>query len=233
MGMQRSQRTPSTPGARPAAVEMHGESGWRRGCRCDLCRTAHAAACREWRRSTTLRSWSPALRSRLLTHLAEGVELTTAASAVAATVQSVHALAGIDPQFARDLDAALMAGRKPDLAHGTESAYRHGRCRCPECRTAHQHSPKPRSVDPIVQRYRNGVKTAVLAAELGVSAVTVRSYLRSAGVTQPRGTPMGDHVQCLECGLWYEVLARHLRYVHAMTTRQYQARHDAAILRPT
>ncbi|MFC8454405.1 hypothetical protein [Kitasatospora sp. NPDC057223] len=44
-----------------------------------------------------------------------------------------------DETWHRDIDAALPTGRNPDLAHGTEGAWKGG-CRCPDCRTAH-HGP--------------------------------------------------------------------------------------------
>ncbi|MBW1597247.1 hypothetical protein [Streptomyces sp. JJ38] len=36
-----------------------------------------------------------------------------------------------------------MAGRDPELAHGSKSAYRFGHCRCPECREAKAAPPLP------------------------------------------------------------------------------------------
>ena len=48
----------------------------------------------------------------------------------------VHRYRAYDPQWAIDVDQALMDGRDPNVPHGTANGYRWHKCRCPECRTA-------------------------------------------------------------------------------------------------
>jgi hypothetical protein len=51
------------------------------------------------------------------------------------TTQKVASAITRDPALRLELDAALMAGRDPEVEHGRRLAYRRG-CWCPECRRA-------------------------------------------------------------------------------------------------
>jgi hypothetical protein len=68
-----------------------------------------------------------------------GATYQDALSAHALSANAVNGRRRTDPEFAARLDDALMQGRAPQSAgyqHGTIGAYRHGGCRCPECREA-------------------------------------------------------------------------------------------------
>ncbi|MDT0476225.1 helix-turn-helix domain-containing protein [Streptomyces sp. DSM 41014] len=76
-----------------------------------------------------------AAQQRLLELLAAGRPLTRACEDVGVAAARVHALAHLDARWSRRLDDALLAGRDPDLPHGTPRGYSLG-CRCPQCRRA-------------------------------------------------------------------------------------------------
>lgn len=77
------------------------------------------------------------LRETILNRLAAGERLPEVAQDLGTTPQAVWGAARVWPWWRHALDEALMAGRPPDVEHGTTQAYRHGGCRCPECREAH------------------------------------------------------------------------------------------------
>ncbi|MFC8458623.1 hypothetical protein ACFUJ0_17490 [Streptomyces sp. NPDC057242] len=76
-------------------------------------------------------------RADLLRRLAAGEHLTDACRALGLSVHRVYGFRRYDGAWGEQLDAALTAGRDSEFAHGTEAAYRHAGCRCPECRAAH------------------------------------------------------------------------------------------------
>lgn len=73
---------------------------------------------------------------RLCELVASGLSYQESLLEMGVTAQATSGHRRRDPDFAASLDAALMAGRDPNLAHGTPSAWK-ARCRCPECRAHH------------------------------------------------------------------------------------------------
>ena len=69
--------------------------------------------------------------------LAAGARYGDAGHQVGATTREVAAYRRRDPAFAARLDAALIEGRDPDVAHGTSVGWGTG-CRCPDCREHHE-----------------------------------------------------------------------------------------------
>lgn len=121
----------------PRPLSPHGTTNrWRTGCDCDPCTVAHNADTTTWRRQKARERLDP-IRTALIHRVAAGVPLTQACTELEVSVVAVHGRAQWDPQWSQDLDAALMVGRDPGLDHGTEGAYRRGKCRCPECREGH------------------------------------------------------------------------------------------------
>jgi hypothetical protein len=102
--------------------------------RCIACRESRKGKDWERRRAIAEAVFPPRLRSRLLGLLRAGVPLREACEDVGVSVNQAHRFASYNESWGEALDAALMAGRDPGLAHGTEHAYRWGGCRCPECR---------------------------------------------------------------------------------------------------
>lgn len=113
----------------------HGESGWRRGCRCRRCTVAHNRDTRRRRRRRMHEQFPYQRRREMAGYVADGIGPEIAARMVGVTWTQALALKKISPAWARMLDEALMTGRDPDLGHGTMRAYRSG-CRCPDCREA-------------------------------------------------------------------------------------------------
>ncbi|WP_194829258.1 hypothetical protein [Nocardia sp. XZ_19_231] len=114
----------------------HGIARWRRGCRCVLCADAHNLAERRRRRRRARRAFDPYLRKRFLDALAQGGNPMSVAVQFEVTWAQALALAKYDRRWGPRLDAALLAGRNPEIAHGTYHSYQRHRCRCPECRAA-------------------------------------------------------------------------------------------------
>lgn len=75
------------------------------------------------------------VRTRLLAGLSAGGQLGEVCSQLGVSTVQVYGWRQYDPGWADALDAALMAGRNPELDHGTPSARWWG-CRCPDCRLA-------------------------------------------------------------------------------------------------
>ena len=128
----------------PPPPSPHGTANrWRTGCRCDDCADAHLDDLADWRARRAKRLFPAATRQKLLVELAKGVPLGTAAARLEIAVQRIHAFAWTFPRWGERLDAALMAGRDPQVRHGTATGYRHGRCRCPECREWRSNQDRP------------------------------------------------------------------------------------------
>lgn len=109
-------------------------SRYRAGDKDPAALAAHAAETTQWRHDNHPVTGETA--DMLLTLLAAGHALRITCDRLGVTTQAVHGRAQWDPEWSTALDAALMAGRDPDLPHGTHKAYRQ-HCRCPECRDFH------------------------------------------------------------------------------------------------
>ncbi|GIH70359.1 hypothetical protein [Sphaerimonospora thailandensis] len=119
-------------------------SRWRRGERDDAARNGHNAAERERRAQAADAKVRPVWRG-ILSQVREGVHIGDAAKRAGVTLHAVYGHAARDVRRQRALDAALMAGRDPDISHGTNHSYRVHKCRCPECKVAHDRQRGPRT----------------------------------------------------------------------------------------
>ena len=102
--------------------------------RCDDCHSKRTEPNWAYRAKNAARRLPAPTRRLILARLAAGEHLSDVCHALETTPQSLHGFKAYDEQWALQLDDALLAGRDPGLDHGTFNAYRHGRCRCPECR---------------------------------------------------------------------------------------------------
>lgn len=122
----------------------HGTtSRWRVGCSCLACTQAHNEEARGRREAGWSTPWDCA-GPLLIAALAAGAPYREALQLAGVSSQALSARRRREPLFARDVDAALMAGRDPLLMHGTDGAWR-ARCRCPDCRRYHDLSRTSRS----------------------------------------------------------------------------------------
>lgn len=103
--------------------------------RCLQCQAARRDADRRYRREIADAVLPAATRAGLLILLRSGQPFAGACADVGISPQLAHGYRRYNPQWAKELDKALLAGRDPSLDHGSEYAYRIGRCRCPDCRT--------------------------------------------------------------------------------------------------
>ena len=123
----------------PGSTAEHGTtSRWRAGCDCDACRTAHNTDITARRNAARAATLAPIL-DELLERLAAGDDYGRALADLGTNGNLIGGHRRWDPDFARQLDDALMTGRDPNLRHGTASGWR-ARCRCPECREHHEHT---------------------------------------------------------------------------------------------
>ncbi|MFD6534783.1 hypothetical protein [Streptomyces goshikiensis] len=129
---------------RPRPVQSHDSvhptSSWARGCRAGVgcsCRQEHNASTTADHRRKADAAFTSEQRAQLLELLANGAHLNEATTVVGVRLRQVWGLARRpDLDFADQLDAALTAGRDPQLRHGSSYTYARFRCRCPECREA-------------------------------------------------------------------------------------------------
>ena len=96
-----------------------------------------AAAFAYWREAGA--QWWQDREGPLLAEVAEGAPYGEVLRGHGVTAQAVTGHRRRSPEFARALDAALLAGRDPELSHGSATGWRAG-CRCPECREHHERS---------------------------------------------------------------------------------------------
>lgn len=109
--------------------------------RCTPCRTTRQGPDRDHRRQLAAAKFSEVTRKLLLARLADGEHLSEVLTDLELTPQQVYGWRAFDPAWADALDGALMSGRDPALQHGTVMTYRHGHCRCPECKEAKRRPP--------------------------------------------------------------------------------------------
>ncbi|MGO4417365.1 hypothetical protein AB4Z54_00945 [Streptomyces sp. MCAF7] len=102
--------------------------------RCDGCHAQRAAEDFEYRKRMAAKRLPVVVRQMLTTRVAAGEHLPDVCRSLDITTQQAHGFKAFDDDWAEALDGALLAGRDPKLDHGSITAYRHGRCRCPECR---------------------------------------------------------------------------------------------------
>lgn len=112
--------------------EPHGTPArYDAGCDCPDCRRANT---QEKKPTLPLTQVAVELQP-VLDALAAGAGYAEALATHGYSRQRITALRRW-PVVTQALDTALMAGRDPDLDHGTPGAWRAG-CRCPDCRTYH------------------------------------------------------------------------------------------------
>lgn len=109
--------------------------------RCPACRTGRRTGDHAYRRALANAALPEDVRDDVLTELAAGLPLAEVCEEYEVTSQQLFGWRVYAPEWGDALDAALMAGRNPNLKHGTKGAYRHGKCRCPECRAAKGAAP--------------------------------------------------------------------------------------------
>jgi len=128
---------------RPRGVlSPHGTtSRWRVGCDCPRCADAHAEDARQRRNPHNQLLWDR-IEAPLLDAFARGTPYRQALDHHGLTAQALSRRRRRDPDFAKAVNAALMAGRDPNLRHGRDSAWKAG-CRCPDCTDYHQRTRKP------------------------------------------------------------------------------------------
>jgi hypothetical protein len=118
------------------AVTMthHGTSaGWHTGCRCILCRDAHAETQRTFGRARAQQRLPAEARRQLLDGIYAGEPFRRLLRDFGLTPNQVWGLTRTDQEWSSQLDTALTATRREDLQHGTTPAYVRG-CVCKDCR---------------------------------------------------------------------------------------------------
>lgn len=111
------------------------------GSRCGPCRGLRRGPDHARRQELAHVLFPQRVRDQLLARLASGEHLTDVCADLDITSNRVHGFTAYHSGWADALDGALMAGRDPELDHGTVKGYRHQRCRCPECREAKSAPP--------------------------------------------------------------------------------------------
>lgn len=111
-----------------------GQYARTRYSRCEDCRQKRIRPDRKRRHAISRALFPRVLREAVLRELRKGRQLGEVCLTLRISPAQLHTFAHINPWFRTELDDALMQGRNPDLRHGSESAYRTHRCRCPECR---------------------------------------------------------------------------------------------------
>lgn len=130
--MPRTRKTgPRCHGCGHTAAPIGGMS------RCPGCRDGRRDPDQAYRAELAAAKFPAAARRKLLRALAAGKTLRNACAALDITTHRVFGFRAYDPTWSAALDEALMAGRNPDLDHGSLNAYHSSGCRCPECRAAH------------------------------------------------------------------------------------------------
>jgi hypothetical protein len=102
----------------------HGTSaGWHTGCRCSLCRAAHAETQKAFGRARAQQRLPAETRQQLLLAIYAGQPFRSVLRNLGLTPNQVWGLTKTDPEWSAELEAALTATRRGDLKHGTNAAY--------------------------------------------------------------------------------------------------------------
>ena len=114
-----------------ANAECGTAYSYRLGCRCQPCKTAHAAESKIWKRKTDA---IPELHQKMILEaIASGLSGKEFVEKTAYTWQKIRGIAAFDQGWSDAVDQALMEGRDPNIPHGEYRSYRWFKCRCPEC----------------------------------------------------------------------------------------------------
>lgn len=155
---QQEPEAEQAPEAEPAPSRQVADvTRWRQGDRDPAALAAHLADLSAWRRARAAKRFGPAQRAHIIREITGGRAIGEVAAALGLHTASITNYARrVDPAWGEELDAALMAGRDPNIPHGTTYSYRVRRCRCPVCRRAHHRGDKPRAkharVRPVQRR---------------------------------------------------------------------------------
>ena len=121
-------------GRRRGPQVPHGTlTRWLEGCDCDRCREAQNDAARARFRCKAHQRFPAEVRQQLLDAIYGGQAFRSALRELGLTSNQVWGLTKTVQERSAALGAALMATRRDDLQHGTNTAYVHG-CVCCECR---------------------------------------------------------------------------------------------------
>jgi hypothetical protein len=127
-------RTRDSAGLRPGPQAPHGSRArWSHGCACSQCRQAQNDTARAQGRARARARLPLELRQHLLDAICAGQPFRQVLRDLDLTSNRVFGLARTDEEWSEQLDAALTAGRRDDLQHGTNAAYVAG-CVCSACR---------------------------------------------------------------------------------------------------
>lgn len=131
----------------------HGTvSRWRMGCGCQRCRAAHRAEMQAIRAAAHAPDWDD-IGPRMIKEFADGGLYREVLAQMGISSRALNVQRARDRKFACALDRALMTGRDPALAHGRDAGWRTG-CRCPDCRSYHESTRKPRPKTSLPTRSR-------------------------------------------------------------------------------
>lgn len=112
----------------------HGTSGgWHSGCRCTRCRGAHAETQKAFGRARAQQRLPAEARRQLLDGIYAGQPFRSLLRDLGLTPNQVWGLTRTDQEWSAALEAALTAGRRDDIEHGTNAAFVAG-CVCKDCR---------------------------------------------------------------------------------------------------
>jgi hypothetical protein len=132
--LHRLSDTTDSPGRRRGPGAAHGtQTRWVEGCDCTACRLAMNAAAKTRFRAKAHARLPVEVRRQLLETIYAGTPFRAALNDLGLTSNLVWGLAKTDEEWAAALEYALIATRRDDLEHGSNTAYKHS-CVCKDCR---------------------------------------------------------------------------------------------------